>query len=91
MRSFRAQDTKSVAATGLVTIADFGFDAGDISETQAAYISASADIRFTWSGVDPTATLGHRLANGTYEVLGGANVLRLKMHGTATITVTIAR
>ena len=59
-----------------VTHGDFGFDAADLAAAQRAYVTArDAGVMVTWSGVTPTATLGHLIAqNGTIEVSGNTNI-----------------
>lgn len=89
--------TKSVSVTAatVVDFDDFGFSAQQKSDMNAMVISAVTNtIMVTWSGVDPTATLGHALAVNQILVLNGPHIANIKMigqSGTATATITLER
>jgi hypothetical protein len=99
-----ASETKTATVTtgAVVAITDFGFTAGKLAEANAARISCSANnMHVTWSGTEPTASLGHPVietasltTNEPFCVDGKENVANIKLiglSGNAVATITIGR
>lgn len=103
MTTYRALDTKTVSATTttVASLSDFGFDANNVVAARRAIVStATNNVAVTWSGVDPTSTLGHTVTASadnrpaTHLVITGPSLANLKLlglGGTATVTVTLER
>ena len=96
----RAYATKSNTVSSTAeTISDAGWSwsAGDVSSADRALITCrTGGAMVTWSGVTPTATLGHLVAaNATYEVIGNVNIANLQFireaSTDAVITVTLSK
>ena len=95
-----AYQTKSATVTNAVkpiSHADFGFTAGELAAADRAYVSArTAGIMISWSTVDPSATVGHLIAqNAILEVQGNVNVQNLEFFreagADATVTITLEK
>ncbi len=57
--------------------ADFGWGAQDLAKANAAWISASQGVRYTFDGAtDPTATLGHPIAADGTNYIPDARLVR---------------
>jgi len=96
----RGYQTKSASVTNAVKAvshADFGFTSDELAQAASAVISArTAGVMVTWSGVDPTTTLGHLVAqNGTLRIDGTASIQAFKFireaGNDATVTVTLEK
>lgn len=95
----RALDTKTAAVTtaAVSSLSDFGFSAQDLQAARRATISTvTNNLMVTWSGVDPTSTLGHPVvASADWAVVEGvSDVVRVKLlalTGSATVTVTLEK
>ena len=84
---YGARETKAVTVTNAAVkaLADFSFTAPHAERARRATVTAGAvAVRVTWSGTNPTTTLGHVIA--AYENMtidGQANVGNLKLISTA--------
>jgi len=91
-----AKETKSATpdATTVKALADWEFGAQNVINVKRLVITAGANaIRITWTGENPTSTLGHYIAaNGTYELDGQVNCSKFKsigIGGASATTVTL--
>ena len=100
----RASETKTATVTTgtVATMADFGFTAGELALANAAWISCiTNNVNITWSGEDPTSSLGHPVikaasltSNATPLIEGKENVANIKLiglGGSSGVTITIGR
>lgn len=74
--------------------ADFGWGNADLGTANAAWISSTQAVRYTFDGTDPTATLGHPIgADGTVYIPDARLVRDLKFIRTgandAVLTVSL--
>ncbi|MCC7423782.1 MAG: hypothetical protein IT428_26250 [Planctomycetaceae bacterium] len=96
-RGFQTKAATVSNAAKAVSHADFAFTADELAQAVSAVItSRTAGVMVTWSGVDPTASLGHLVAtNGTLRVDGTLNIQALKFireaAADATVTVTLEK
>lgn len=68
---------KSVSAATPLQGATFGFTADQILRATAVHLSCTgADIRYTYDGTTPTASIGHPLAAGAETLLRGNSLVR---------------
>ena len=52
-----------------ISHADFGWGNADLGTANAAWISSTQAVRYTFDGTDPTTTLGHPIgADGTVYI-----------------------
>jgi hypothetical protein len=84
---YGARETKAATVTSgaVVALAGFAFTSPHAEQARRAVITAGAvAVRVTWSGTNPTTTLGHYIpAYGNLTVDGRANVGNLKLISTA--------
>ena len=85
----------TVTAGAVVELSDFGFDADHLVVARRAVVSTDENaVMATWSGVDPTNTLGHQVTVITTLYLTGPSFVNLKLialNTTATVTITLER
>lgn len=94
-----AVETKSatVTTTAVSDLDDFSFTTTPGNRAKRAIISCvTNNVMVTWSGTDPTSTLGHPIvaAVDTFVIEGSPNVANLRLlalSGSATVTITIER
>jgi hypothetical protein len=89
---YTAKETKTatVGTSAVVALAGFAFGAQNVINVKRLVITAGANpIRITWSGQDPTSTLGHYIAAlGNYTLDGSINCSKLKAIGIGGDSVT---
>lgn len=92
-----ATKSATIGTVAKTAAADFSFSADDLAQAVSAVItSRTAGVMVTWSGVVPTASLGHLVAtNGTLRVDGTLNVQALQLireaAADATVTITLEK
>lgn len=99
-----ASETKTAVVTSVAVtdMSDFSFTEGELAVATRAWISGITNsVNVTWSGADPTASLGHPViktatltSNEPFLVDGKHNVANIKLiglGGSATVTITIER
>lgn len=96
-----ATKTAAVTTGAVVELSDFSFDADHLVVARRAVVSTiTNNVMATWSGVDPTSTLGHMVtavaANrpATTLYITGPSFINLKfiaVDNTATVTITLER
>lgn len=96
-RAFQTK-TRTISSTAvLISDAGWGWGDSDLSLAQRAYVSArGAGVMILWSGVTPTANLGHPvLENATVEIVGNDNIQALQLIREATtdanVTITLEK
>lgn len=80
-----------------ISHADFAFSNDELAQAARAVITArTAGVMVTWSGITPSASLGHLIAtNGTLTIEGNASIQALKLIREAgsdsTVTITLEK
>jgi len=89
---YTAKETKTatVGTGAVVALSGFAFDAQNVINVKRLVITAGANpVRITWSGQNPTSTLGHYIAaNGNYTLDGSINCANFKSLGIGGDSVT---
>ena len=92
----------STAAVVAIADTDFGFTDGELALSNVAWISCiTNNANVTWSGEDPSDTLGHPViqtatltSNAPTLVEGKENVANIRLialGGSSVVTITIGR
>ena len=79
---YNAKEMKSKTIGDQIrSLSFFAFNSENVVNVKRLVITAGANaIRISWSGDDPSATVGHYIAaNGNYTLDGSANCQRLKL------------
>ncbi len=85
----------ATVSTTVVPFSAFGFSSANVSVADQAVITArTAGVMVSWDGTDPTATLGHLIAqNETMIVTGNQKIQALKFireaAADASVTITL--
>ncbi len=98
LREFAVKGLEMKGATvssSVVSFSSFGFSSSNVTNADQAVITArTAGVMVSWDGTDPTATLGHLIAqNESMTVIGNQKIQALKLireaAADADVTITL--